>query len=83
MLQERFGGDFPFPQRTIANGMVLMLAPLRAIPQAVARRNLCYPPSFGNGRSRAAPGMTYRAAAESVVNSFRQRLGDGLVTPPG
>ncbi|MDE0247608.1 MAG: hypothetical protein OXO56_06690 [Gammaproteobacteria bacterium] len=60
-----------------------MLAPLRVIRQAVARRNLRYPPSFGNERSRAALGMTRRAAAESVVDSLRQCLGDGLVTPPG
>ena len=83
LLRERFGGDFPFPQRTVSNLAALMLAPRRGIPQAVARRNLGYPLRFDNGRSRAALGMTYRPGAESVVDHFRQLLDDGLVTPPG
>ena len=79
ILRKRFGDDFPFPRKAVSNLAALMLAPRRGIPQAVARRNLGYPLRFDNTRSRTALGMTYRPAAESVVDHFRQLLDDGLV----
>ena len=79
ILRERFGDDFPFPRKAVSNLAALMLAPRRGIPQAVARRNLGYPLRFDNTRSRTALGMTYRPAAESVVDHFQQLLDDGLV----
>ena len=82
VLRGHFGGDFPFPRKAVSNLAALMLAPRRGIPQAVARRNLGYPLRFDNTRSRTALGMTYRAAAESIVDHFQQLLDDGLVGPP-
>jgi nucleoside-diphosphate-sugar epimerase len=79
ILRERFGDVFPFPRNTVANLAALMLAPRRGIPQAVAKRNLGYPLRFDNRRSRTALGVTYRSAAESVVDHFQQLLDDGLV----
>lgn len=82
ILRERFGGGFPFPRRTVSDSVALMLAPRRGIPHAVARRNLGHPLRFDNTRSRTALGMTYRPAAESVVDHFQQLLDDGLVSAP-
>ena len=81
ILRGRFGDGFPFPRHTVSNTAALMLAPRRGIPQAVARRNLGYPLRFDNQRSRFALGMTYRPAAESIVEHFQQLLHDGLVKP--
>lgn len=81
ILRDRFGDGFPFPRNTVSNAAALMLAPRRGIPQAVARRNLRYPLRFDNARSRSALGMTYRPAAESIVEHFQQLLDDGLVKP--
>lgn len=81
ILRDRFGDGFPFPRHTVSNTAALMLAPRRGIPQAVARRNLGYPLRFDNERSRSALGMTYRPAAESVVEHFQQLLDDRLVKP--
>ena len=79
VLRDRFGDGFPFPRQTVSNTVALMLAPRRGIPQAVAKRNLGYPLRFANRRARESLGMTFRPAAESVVEHFRQLLDDGLV----
>ena len=83
VLRDHFGDGFPFPRRTVANTVALMLAPRRGIPQAVAKRNLGYPLRFSNRRAREALGMTFRPAAESVVEHFQQLLDDGLVVGVG
>jgi len=83
VLRAHFGDGFPFPRQTVSNTVALMLAPRRGIPQAVAKRNLGYPLRFANRRAREALGMTFRPAAESVVEHFRQLLEDGLVRRPG
>lgn len=82
VLRGHFGNDFPFPRKAVSNLAALMLAPRRGIPQAVARRNLGYPLRFDNTRSRTALGMTYRPAAESVVDHFQQLLDDGMMARP-
>lgn len=79
VLRERFGDGFPFPRQAVSNTVALMLAPRRGIPQAVAKRNLGYRLRFANRRARESLGMTFRPAAESVVEHFRQLLDDGLV----
>ena len=78
VLRDHFGDGYPFPRHTVSRAVALMLAPKRGIPQAVARRNLGYPLRFDNRRAREALGMTFRPAAESVVEHFRQLLDDGL-----
>ena len=77
VLRDSFGDGFPFPKRAVSNLAALMLAPRRGIPQAVAKRNLGYPLRFDNTRSRTALGMTYRPAAESIVDHFHQLLDEG------
>ena len=79
VLRAHFGDGFPFPRQTVSNTVALMLAPRRGIPQAVAKRNLGYPLRFSNRRAREALGMSFRPAAESVVEHFRQLLDDGVV----
>lgn len=80
ILRNSFGDGFPFPRNAVSRLAALMLAPRRGIPQAVARRNLGYPLRFDNRRSRTLLGMSYRPAAESVVEHFQQLLDDGLVS---
>lgn len=81
ILRSRFGDGFPFPLRTVSNTAALMLASRRAIPQAVARRNLGYPLRFDSRRAEEALGMTFRPASESIIDHFRQLMDDGLVNP--
>ncbi len=81
-LRSHFGEGFPFPRQTVSTPAALMLAPRRGIPQAVAKRNLGYPLRFDNRRAIEALGMTFRPAAESVVDHFQQLLDDGLVKRP-
>lgn len=79
ILRRHFGDAYPFPRQTVSKVVALMLAPRRRIPQAVARRNVGYPLRFDNRYARDALGMTFRPAAESIVDHFRQLLDDGLV----
>lgn len=81
VLRSRFGDGFPFPRRTVSNTVALMLASRRGIPQAVAKRNLGYPLRFDSSRASDTLGLTFRPAAESIVDHFRQLLDDGLVNP--
>ena len=80
ILRNHFGDGYPFPRQTVSKVVALMLAPRRRIPQAVARRNLGYPLRFDNRYAKDALGMTFRPAAESIVDHFRQLLEDGLVS---
>ncbi len=79
ILRDHFGDGYPFPRQTVSRVVALMLAPRRRIPQAVARRNIGYPLRFDNRYAREALGMTFRPAAESIVDHFRQLLDDDLV----
>ena len=83
ILRSHFGDGYPFPRQTVSKVVALMLAPRRRIPQAVARRNVGYPLRFDNRYARDALGMTFRPAADSIVDHFRQLLDDGLVSSAG
>ena len=80
ILRHHFGDGYPFPRRTVSKAVALMLAPRRRIPQAVARRNIGYPLRFDNRYARESLGMTFRPAAESIVDHFRQLRDDGLAS---
>ena len=80
ILRNHFGDGYPFPRQTVSNVVALMLAPRRRIPQAVARRNIGYPLRFDNRYARETLGITFRPAAESIVDHFRQLLDDGLIS---
>lgn len=80
ILRNHFGDGYPFPRQTVSRAVALMLAPRRRIPQAVARRNIGYPLRFDNRYAKEALGMTFRPAAESIVDHFRQLRDDGLVS---
>lgn len=83
ILRSHFGDGYPFPRQTVSNVVALMIAPRRRIPQAVVRRNIGHPLRFDNRYARDALGMTFRPAAASVVDHFRQLLDDGLVSSVG
>ena len=83
VLRSHLGDGFPFPRQTLSKPVALMLALRRGIPQAVAKHNLGCPLRFTNRRAREALGMTFRPAAESVVEHFQQLMDDGLVAGAG
>ncbi len=79
VLRDHFGSGFPFPRFRLPRIVVLLLAPLRGIPRAVVRRNVGYPIRFDNGYARTDLGMSFRPAAEAIVDHFQQLLDDGFV----
>jgi nucleoside-diphosphate-sugar epimerase len=79
VLRNHFGGGFPFPRFRLPRIVVLLLAPFRGVPRAVVRRNVGYPLEFDNRYARTDLGMSFRPAAEAIVDHFQQLLDDGLV----
>lgn len=79
VLRGHFGSGFPFPRLRLPRILVLLVAPLRGVPRAVVRRNVGYPLRFDNGYARTDLRMSFRPAAEAIVDHFQQLLDDGLV----
>lgn len=79
VLRDHFGSGYPFPRLRVPRILVLLLAPLRGIPRAMVRRNVGYPLRFDNRYARSDLGMSFRPAAEAIVDHFQQLLDDGLV----
>ena len=79
VLRDHFGSGFPFPRFRIPRMMALLVAPLRGIPRSVVRRNVGYPVRFDNRYARTDLRMSFRPAAEAIVDHFQQLLDDGLV----
>ena len=81
-LRSTYGGGFPFPRRTLPKTIVSLLAPLRGLPRRVIKRNVGYPLNFDNRRARSDLGISFRPAAEAIVDHFGQLLEDDLVPSP-
>ena len=82
VLRRSYGGDFPFPRWVLPKMIVSLLAPLRGLPRRVIKRNVGYPLKFDNRRARSDLGISFRPAAEAIVDHFGQLLEDDLVPPP-
>ena len=74
ILRESFGNDWPFPKRTVPKWLLWLVGPLanRALTRTFISRNVGYPASFDNTRSKKELGMTYRPLPETVVEMFEQ-----------
>jgi len=81
VLRKRFGARFPFPRYTFPKFVATLFAPLHGVPRGLVRRNVGYPLSFDNRYAQSDLGMTFRPAAEAIVDHFQQLLDDGLVNP--
>lgn len=79
VLRKHFGSGFAFPRFKVPRLLVLLVAPLRGIPRDVVKRNVGYPLRFDNRYARTDLGMSFRPAAEAIVDHFQQLLDDGLV----
>lgn len=79
ILRERFGARYPFPRNRLPKPLVMLLGPARGIPLGYIARNVGHPLRFDNGRACRELGISFRPAAEAIVDHFRQLLDDGLV----
>ena len=79
VLRDGFGNGFPFPRFTFPKAVAILFAPLRGVPRGLVRRNVGYPLRFDNRYARSDLGMSFRPAAETIVDHFQQLLDDKLV----
>lgn len=79
VLRSRFGRRFPFPRYTVPTVVAALFSPLRGVPRRLVWRNAGHPLRFDNRYAKSDLGMSFRPAAESIVDHFQQLLDDGLV----
>ena len=79
ILRARFGDRYPFPRFVLPKPIVALASlPMGIRPRFVAR-NVGHPVRFDNSYARSDLAMTFRPAAQAVVDHFQQLLDDGLV----
>ena len=83
ILKERFGTEYPFPQRALPKWLVWLTGPLadKAYTRKVVRKNMSYPWRADNSKSRQFLGMQYRAIEQTVTDMFTQMIELGAVKP--
>lgn len=79
ILRAGFGDRYPFPRFVLPKPVVAAAAVVMGIPQRFVARNVGHQVRFDNSRARSELGMTFRPAAESILDHFRQLLDDSLV----
>ncbi|MFO7786960.1 MAG: aldehyde reductase [Halospina sp.] len=81
ILRESFGDDWPFPRRTLPKWLLWLVGPMvnKALTRRFISRNVAYPASFDNTRSKKELGMTYRPLDATVVEMFQQLLDAGSI----
>lgn len=81
ILREAFGDDWPFPKRTLPKSLLWLVGPMvnKALTRQFISRNVGYPASFDNTRSKQELGMTYRPLDATVVEMFHQLLDAGSI----
>lgn len=81
ILRESFGNGWPFPKRTLPKSLLWLVGPLanKALTRKFISRNVGYPASFDNAKSKKELGMTYRPLPETVDEMFQQMLDSGSI----
>ena len=77
-LRARFGSRLSFPSRELPKFLIKLAAPVGGLSRKFVERNVGWPLCFDNSRTVAELGITFRPAAESVVEHFQEMIDDGL-----
>ncbi len=78
-LRQHFGPRYPFPRKELPKFMVWLAGPFSGITRKFVAKNVGYPLKFDNSYIQKDLGMTFRPAAESLVEFFQQLIDDGIV----
>lgn len=79
MLRNKFGSRYPFPKRTLPNGVIWLMAPLAGLSRRMVSRNIGQPWKADNSKSIRSLGMSYRPVEESITEMFAQMVEAKLV----
>lgn len=77
-LRAHFGPRLAFPTRELPKFMIKLAAPVAGLTRKYVDRNVGLPLCFDSSRTRTELGISFRPAAESVVEHFQQMIDDGL-----
>jgi nucleoside-diphosphate-sugar epimerase len=78
-LRAKFGYRPSFPLIEAPKPLIKLAAPVAGLTRKFVELNVGYPLRFDNTRTVKELGITFRPAAESVVEHFQQMIDDGLV----
>lgn len=79
LLRNKFGRRYPFPKRTLPNGVIWLMAPLAGLSRRMVSRNMGQPWKADNSKSIRSLGMSYRPVEESITEMFAQMVEAKLV----
>ena len=76
ILRERFGGDYPFPQRTMPKWLVWLMGPMvdKSLSRRMVTRNVGHPWRADNSKSIRELGISYRPLEISLTEMFQQLI---------
>jgi nucleoside-diphosphate-sugar epimerase len=68
-----------FPSRELPKWLAWLIGPMAGLERRFVSRNVGYPVTLDNARSRRELGMSYRPLAHTLCEHFQQLIDDGLV----
>ena len=81
-LRAAFGTKFSFPTRRIPKPLMWLVAPFYDFTRAFIYKNVGYPFTFSNRKSRENLNISYQSIDGTVIDHFQQILDDGLLARP-
>jgi len=81
-LRAAFGTKFSFPKRRIPKPLMWLAAPFYDFTRAFIYKNVGYPFTFSNRKSRENLNISYQPIDGTVIDHFQQILDDGLLARP-
>lgn len=79
MLRASYGNRYPFPKRTLPNGIIWLMAPLAGLSRKMVSKNMGQPWKVDNSKSIRDLGITYRNVNKSITEMFEQMVKAGLI----
>lgn len=79
MLRIKFGNKYPFPKRTLPNGIIWLMAPLAGLSRKMVSRNMGQPWKADKSIGIRKLGVTYRPVEKSITEMFDQMVRARLV----
>lgn len=76
-LQNKFGDEYPFPEKKIPKFMVWLMAPLAGFKRKMIKRNVGFEWKVNNQKGRRELAMQYTPIEKSVVDMFQQMIDNG------
>lgn len=80
-LQPEFGSDYPVPKKALPKWLLLLIGPMvnKSLTRKFIRNNVNKEWKADNSKSRKKLGVTYRSIEETMNDSFRALIDEGII----